>query len=126
MTRSRLAWLARHVTSAGRLRAEGLRATQPRVVRLDVLLDVLHAARTAREHLPVAQIAERARLVLPTVSTQAVHDCLDALTRAGLARSIEPAGHPCLSPSDAAGSAVQEADVLFWGRCPGCRTKSIA
>ena len=28
------------------------------------------------------------------LSTQAVYDCLEALTNAGLARRIEPAGHP--------------------------------
>nr|WP_281372932.1 Fur family transcriptional regulator [Kineococcus aurantiacus] len=133
-----------------------MRATQPRVV----VLDVLEAARTTSEHLAVAQIADRARTVLPTVSTQAVYDCLEALSGAGLARSVEPAGHParyearvgdnhhhlvcrdcgrtvdvdctvghapCLSPSDAAGFAVEEAEVVFWGRCPECRTpKSIA
>jgi Fur family ferric uptake transcriptional regulator len=141
------------VTSAERLRANGLRATQPRVV----VLDVLDTARVSHEHLPVAQIADRARAVLPTVSTQAVYDCLDALTGVGLARRIEPAGHParyearvgdnhhhlvcrgcgatvdvdctvghapCLSPSDTAGFAVEEAEVVFWGRCPGCRALS--
>ncbi|WP_432512053.1 Fur family transcriptional regulator [Kineococcus sp. SYSU DK001] len=143
------------MTSAERLRAKGLRATQPRVV----VLDVLDAARADHEHLPVARVAERARAALPTVSTQAVYDCLDALTGAGLARRIEPAGHParyearvgdnhhhlvcrdcgatvdvdctsghapCLSPSDTAGFAVEEAEVVFWGRCPECRTPSIA
>ena len=140
------------MTSVERLRARGLRATRPRVV----VLDVLDAARADHEHLPVARVAERARAVLPTVSTQAVYDCLDALTGAGLARCIEPAGHParyearvgdnhhhlvcrgcgatvdvdctaghapCLSPSDAAGFAVEEAEVVFWGRCPECRTR---
>jgi Fur family transcriptional regulator, stress-responsive regulator len=28
---------------------------------------------------------------------------------------------PCLSPSDAAGFAVDEAEVVFWGICAGCR-----
>ncbi|WP_033441997.1 Fur family transcriptional regulator [Saccharothrix sp. NRRL B-16314] len=28
---------------------------------------------------------------------------------------------PCLEPSAAAGFAVDEAEVLFWGRCPDCR-----
>ncbi|MGM1062455.1 Fur family transcriptional regulator [Saccharothrix sp. Mg75] len=28
---------------------------------------------------------------------------------------------PCLEPSDAAGFAVDEAEVLFWGHCPACR-----
>jgi Fur family transcriptional regulator, stress-responsive regulator len=29
---------------------------------------------------------------------------------------------PCLDPSDARGFAVDEAEVVFWGRCPACRT----
>ncbi|MGI4894907.1 MAG: Fur family transcriptional regulator [Janthinobacterium lividum] len=133
-----------------RLRERGLRATRPRAV----VLDVLDAAAAASEHLPVTLVLERARVELPSVSTQAVYDCLDALTRVGLARRIEPAGHPtryearvgdnhhhlvcrdcgrtvdvdcalgpapCLTPSDSAGFTVEEAEVVFWGRCPDCR-----
>ena len=140
------------MTTTERVRERGLRATRPRVV----VLDVLDAARAGHEHLAVAQVADRARLVLPTVSTQAVYDCLDALTRAGLARCIETAGHParyearvgdnhhhlvcrdcgrtvdvdcvvgpspCLAPSDTAGFAVDEAEVVFWGRCTDCQTE---
>jgi Fur family ferric uptake transcriptional regulator len=29
---------------------------------------------------------------------------------------------PCLSPSDDAGFVVDEAEVVFWGRCPTCAT----
>jgi Fur family transcriptional regulator, stress-responsive regulator len=31
---------------------------------------------------------------------------------------------PCLSPADAAGFEVDEAEVIFWGRCPDCRSES--
>lgn len=27
---------------------------------------------------------------------------------------------PCLSASDAAGFVIDEAEVIFWGTCPGC------
>jgi Fe2+ or Zn2+ uptake regulation protein len=27
---------------------------------------------------------------------------------------------PCLTPSDDAGFAIDEAEVVFWGRCPSC------
>lgn len=27
---------------------------------------------------------------------------------------------PCLAPSDDSGFVVDEAEVMFWGRCPGC------
>ncbi|WP_369052071.1 Fur family transcriptional regulator [Kineococcus terrestris] len=137
-----------------RLRARGLRATRPRAV----VLGVLDGAAATAEHLAVAQVVDRARRELPAVSVQAVYDCLDALTRAGLARRIEPAGHParyearvgdnhhhlvcrgcgrtadvdctvgaapCLlpdlgAPGLPAGFTVDEAEVVFWGRCADC------
>jgi len=33
---------------------------------------------------------------------------------------------PCLSPADAAGFVVDEAEVTFWGLCPACQTTSTA
>lgn len=33
---------------------------------------------------------------------------------------------PCLSPSDASGFVVDEAEVTFWGLCPTCQATSIA
>jgi len=29
-------------------------------------------------------------------------------------------GAPCLSPSDDAGFSIDEAEVIYWGRCPDC------
>jgi Fur family ferric uptake transcriptional regulator len=68
------------------LRRVGLRVTQPRVAAL--------AALAAHPHADVETIATAARTALGTVSTQAVYDVLRALTDAGLARRIEPAGSP--------------------------------
>ncbi|MEV7966618.1 Fur family transcriptional regulator [Sphaerisporangium sp. NPDC088356] len=31
---------------------------------------------------------------------------------------------PCLDPVDAAGFLVEEADVIYWGTCPDCRSPS--
>lgn len=45
-------------------------------------------------HLEVDEIAQRVRTRLDSVSTQAVYDVLGALSRAGLARRLEPAGSP--------------------------------
>jgi Fur family transcriptional regulator, stress-responsive regulator len=70
------------------LRAAGLRVTRPRLAVLDVLRD--------GGHLEVDEIANRVRARLDSVSTQAVYDVLGALSRAGLARRIEPAGSPAL------------------------------
>ncbi|WJK40856.1 Fur family transcriptional regulator [Solwaraspora sp. WMMA2056] len=66
------------------LRSRGLRVTRPRLAVLEVL------ARGG--HLGVDDIARQVRDRIDSVSTQAVYDVLNALTRAGLARRIEPAG----------------------------------
>jgi Fur family transcriptional regulator, stress-responsive regulator len=73
-------------TSEELLREHGLRVTKPRLAVLDVLTD--------GGHLEVDDIARRVRIRLDSVSTQAVYDVLGALSRAGLARRIEPAGSP--------------------------------
>ncbi|MEV6923461.1 Fur family transcriptional regulator [Dactylosporangium sp. NPDC051485] len=131
------------------LRARGLRVTRPRLAVLEVL-------ESSHGHLDVDQIAARVRQRLDTVSTQAVYDVLGALSRAGLARRIEPAGSParfesrvgdnhhhvvcrgcgeiadvdcavgdapCLTPSQAHGFVLDEAEVTFWGLCPACQQK---
>jgi len=74
------------MTSEERLRSRGLRVTRPRLAVLEVL--------GTGGHLEVDEIALRVRQRLDSVSTQAVYDVLGALSRAGLARRIEPAGSP--------------------------------
>ena len=68
------------------LREHGLRVTKPRLAVLEVLAE--------GGHLEVDDIARRARARLESVSLQAVYDVLGALSRAGLARRLEPAGSP--------------------------------
>jgi Fur family ferric uptake transcriptional regulator len=68
------------------LRTHGLRVTRPRLAVLEVL--------TGGGHLEVDDITRRVRDRIESVSTQAVYDVLGALSRAGLARRIEPAGSP--------------------------------
>ncbi|NUR70310.1 MAG: transcriptional repressor [Hamadaea sp.] len=68
------------------LRSAGLRVTRPRLAVLEVL--------DAGGHLEVDEITRRVRERIDSVSTQAVYDVLGALSRAGLARRIEPAGSP--------------------------------
>lgn len=68
------------------LRTAGLRVTRPRLAVLDVLRD--------GGHLDADEIATRLRERLESVSTQAIYDVLGALSRAGLARRVEPAGSP--------------------------------
>ena len=68
------------------LRGVGLRVTQPRVAVLTAL--------AGNPHADTDTIAVATRAALGAVSTQAVYDVLRALTEAGLARRIEPAGSP--------------------------------
>jgi Fur family transcriptional regulator, stress-responsive regulator len=70
------------------LRGRGLRVTRPRLAVLDVLAE--------GGHHDVEEVARAVRLRLDSVSTQAVYDVLGALSRAGLARRIEPAGSAAL------------------------------
>lgn len=84
------------IDSADNLRATiqdaGLRATAQRMATLGVLREI-------PEHLSVDRVTEQVRVRLGTVSQQAVYDALGALTSAGLARRIEPAGSPALFES---------------------------
>ena len=73
-------------TGEQQLRATGLRVTRPRIAVLDVL--------TKGGHLEVEEITRQVRERLDSVSVQAVYDVIGALSRAGLARRIEPAGSP--------------------------------
>jgi Fe2+ or Zn2+ uptake regulation protein len=66
------------------LRGAGLRVTQPR-------LAVLRAVE-ASPHADTATVLDAVRSELDRVSHQAVYDVLDALTRTGLVRRIQPAG----------------------------------
>ena len=70
-----------------RLRERGLRVTAPRVA-------LLRAVSELGGHPQADVVAERARTLIGTLSTQAVYDGLHALTSAGLLRRIEPAGGP--------------------------------
>jgi Fur family ferric uptake transcriptional regulator len=72
---------------AEELRRRGLRATGPRVA-------VYAAVAGLDDHPDVGAILDRVRAEGDAVSTQAVYDCLAALTGAGLLRRIEPAGSP--------------------------------
>jgi Fur family ferric uptake transcriptional regulator len=69
------------------LRDRGLRVTRPRLAVLAVLTE-------CRAHLDVEEITAQVRERLESVSVQAVYDVLGALTAAGLARRIAPAGGP--------------------------------
>ena len=140
---------------SAQLRAAGLRVTGQRRAVLSVLADAPAQGR----HLTAAEVAAGVRERTHGISTQAVYDCLDALTGAGLLRRIEPAGRPamfearvgdnhhhlmcrdcgltvdvdcthgaapCLAPDVDHGFVVDEAEVVFWGRCAACAARPAA
>jgi Fe2+ or Zn2+ uptake regulation protein len=132
-----------------RLRDAGLRVTAPRLAVLEVLdaardhpridqvlervraggtsistqtaydvCETLHRAALARRFEPAgsparyeARVDNHHHLVCRDCGDTADVDCA-----AGLA--------PCLEPSNAAGFAVDEAEVTFWGLCPACQPPS--
>lgn len=127
------------------LRGAAMRVTQPRLA----VLSAVHAY----PHADTETLLCAVRSDLPTVSHQAVYDCLRALTATGLIRRIQPAGSvaryesrtgdnhhhlvcrscgtvvdvdcaigdaPCLSAVDEQGFTIDEAEVVYWGRCPTC------
>ena len=71
---------------AAALRNGGLRVTAPRLAVLSVV--------TEGKHMTAEQVAVVARQRVGAISTQAVYDVLDALTRRGFVRRIQPAGSP--------------------------------
>lgn len=132
-------------TWADRLRASGLRVTQPRLAVLQVV--------NAEPHIAADQVVERIRTGLGTVSVQAVYDTLNTLTEHKILRRFEPAGSamrfefsiddnhhhlvcrqcgtvtdvacavgsaPCGVPIDTHGFRVDEAEVTYWGLCSRC------
>lgn len=70
------------------LRQAGLRVTRPRLAVLAALDD--------HQHTDAATILDLVRQSIPSVSHQAVYDCLRALTEAELVRSLQPAGSATL------------------------------
>src|SRR3954463_6302159 len=128
------------------LRAAGLRVTRPRLSVLDVLAAHPHAdaytfVTAARDVHPslspqavygvLKALVDRglARRIEPagapgrfelaggdTPHHQVCRGC-------GVVVDVDCAvgAAPCLTPSDAAGFVVDEAEVVFWGLCPGCQ-----
>src|SRR3954454_5928617 len=128
------------------LRAVGLRVTRPRLSVLDVLASHSHAdadtivtaARDAHPSLsPQAVYGVLKALVdrglarriepagAPAPFELRVCDNHHHLVCRGGGVVVDGdcgvGAAPCLTPSDAAGFVVDEAEVVFWGLCPGCQ-----
>jgi Fe2+ or Zn2+ uptake regulation protein len=128
-----------------RLRAEGLRVTAPRLAALEWLADHPHStaeqvAIGVRERLgavstqavyDVLNTCTRANLIRriepaghPARYETRTGDNHHHLVcrRCGRTQDVDcvVGAAPCLEPSSADGFAVDEAEVVFWGLCPGC------
>ncbi|MFD6155820.1 Fur family transcriptional regulator [Nocardia sp. NPDC060256] len=137
-----------HTDAQAQLRAAGLRVTAPRIAVLDAVAAAPHTdadrvAATVRRSLgsvstqavyDVLRACVNAGLLrrIEPAGSAALYE-----TRAGdnhhhlVCRScgtvvdIDCAvgSAPCLAPGDDHGFAIDEAEVVFWGLCPTCRTQ---
>jgi Fur family transcriptional regulator, stress-responsive regulator len=130
------------------LREAGLRVTRPRTAVLDVLIEHPHAT----ADLVGQKVRARLGKVSKQAVYDVLAACVDAglvrqIEPAGLPALFETrtgdnhhhlvcracgcttdldcaaGAQPCLTPSDDAGYAVDEAEVVFWGLCPSCQQK---
>lgn len=105
---------------------------------------------TVREgdRLGVEAFATGVRDRVGHISLQSAHEAPHVLTAGGVVRRVEPAGSrarfegrvgdnhhlvgrvlgeaPCPAVSDDHGFSVDEAEVVYWGLCPGCSTTRSA
>jgi Fur family transcriptional regulator, stress-responsive regulator len=128
------------------LRAAGLRVTRPRVAVLDVLAEHPHetvdvvaekvratlgtvSTQAVYDVLAACVRAGIVRRIEPAGSparfeTRTADNHHHLVCRScGRVADVDCAAgaRPCLAPGDAAGYAVDEAEVVFWGLCPGCQ-----
>jgi len=135
-------------SSKAALREVGLRVTAPRVAVLDVLVEHPHATADRVAQLVGAKLGKVSKQAVYDVLAA----CVDAglvrrIEPAGLPALFETRtgdnhhhlvcracrlitdvdcatdARPCLTPSDDAGYALDEAEVVFWGLCPSCQLK---
>jgi Fe2+ or Zn2+ uptake regulation protein len=133
-----------------RLRARGLRVTGPRAATLGVLDDAAHehehlttaeVAERVRERLGAVSLqavydclevlvrADLARRIepagQPALFEGRVSDNHHHLVCRSCGRTVDVdcavGSAPCLTPSSTSGFVVDEAEVVFWGRCPDCQ-----
>jgi Fur family ferric uptake transcriptional regulator len=132
---------------AALLRGAGLRATSARTAIIDALRDGQHqtaeaVARCVRDRVGTVSTqavyealnaltdAGLLRRIEPMGSAARYETRVDdnhhhlVCRECGAVADVDCAvGHaPCLQPAHAAGYEVDEADVIYWGVCPDCRT----
>ena len=132
--------------SAERLRARGLRVTRPRLAVLEVLaegghLEVDDITRQVRERLDSVS-TQAVYDVLGALARAGLARRIEPAGSPALYESRSGDNHhhvvcrscgkisdidctvgsaPCLDPNTAVGYEIDEAEVTFWGLCPGCQ-----
>jgi len=127
------------------LRETGLRVTAPRVAVLDVLVDHPHATADLVAQLVGAKLGKVSQQAVYDVLAACVgaglvrriepagspalfetrtgdnhHHLVCRACRRTTDVDCATDARPCLTPSDDAGYALDEAEVVFWGLCPSC------
>jgi Fe2+ or Zn2+ uptake regulation protein len=140
-----------HPSWTGELRAAGLRVTRPRLSVLDALARHPHAdaatvvstARAGHPSLSPQAVygvlhalvgAGLARRIEPAGAPALFelrvgdnhHHVVCRSCGAVVDVDCATGAAPCLTPADAAGFEVDEAEIVFWGRCPDCRARVTA
>lgn len=135
--------------TAQTLRDVGLRVTAPRLAVLDVLAEYPHATAdevARRVRTRIGRVSTQA--VYDVLAACAEAGLVRRIEPAGSAARFETrtgdnhhhlvcrscgattdvdcavGATPCLTPSDAAGYLLDEAEVVFWGVCPPCQNHS--
>ncbi len=133
------------------LRRAGLRATAGRVAVLEALTTIPHSdadtvLRAVRDSLPTTSIQSVHNILGDLTTSGLLRRIEPAGSPALYERRINDNHHhvvcsrcgaiadvdcvvgeaPCLNPQEAAGYAVDTAEITFWGICPACQVASSA
>ena len=133
------------------LRAAGMRVTRPRIAVLTALYDNPHAdtstvVEAARENLGKVSVQAvydvlqaltengLVRRIEPSGSAARYETrvgdnhhhiiCRNCGAIADVACAVGAA--PCLEPAESHGFEIDEAEVVYWGRCPDCRAVGVS
>ncbi|MFD7658576.1 Fur family transcriptional regulator [Actinosynnema sp. NPDC059797] len=113
-----LDWLAEHPHATADQVAEGVRARLGSV-STQAVYDVLNACSGAGLLRRIEPAGHPARYETRTGDNHH-HLVCRSCGRTADVDCVHGAA-PCLEPSSAEGFAVDEAEILFWGLCPGCQ-----
>jgi Fur family transcriptional regulator, stress-responsive regulator len=114
-----LSWLATHPHSTAEQIRVGVRGER-RSISTQAVYDILHACTEAG----LVRVIQPAGM--PAIFERRVGDNHHHLLcrRCGRTDDVDcvVGAAPCLSPDDDQGFAVGEAEIVFWGVCPRCRS----